>query len=213
MPYLQDQIRDINAFHLDQKVIFVWALGSLIPSIILLIFGVVISFALEGSILGISSTELPFWTFVILFLINAVYVLWLYLEYKSYIYYFTTSSVVIKHGVINTERHVVPYENIQDIRISRAIIERFLNLATVQIETAAHGSYIAKYLIPSVSNYRSIVNHIMEKTKQLAEKTEKRKRSGNDEIISLLGALLEEVKELKNVMSKKNSSSKSNKGR
>lgn len=212
MPHSQDQIRDVNAFHLDPKVIWIWSLKSVVPSVVLMLLVVLMSFAFEGHILGFESSEIPLWSFVFLLAINVFHMIWLHYEYKSFIYYFTTSSVVIKKGVINTERHVVPYERIQDIRVSRSIIERFLNLASVKIETAAHGSYVNKYVIPSVSNYRSIVNHMMEKTRKVVEKAKKEKVFDDQRAISLLEALLAEVKDLKNVLSKKEAT-KTHKGK
>ena len=200
----QDEIRDINAFHLDIKVIWIWSLNTVFPSLVLLIFIIAVSFAVTGNIFGVSSSELPFWVFGILLLINIVYITWLHLEYKYFIYYFTTSSVIIKKGVINTERHVIPFERIQDIQVSRSLLERFLNLASIKIETAAYGSHVTKQLIPSVSNYRSIVTHIMEKRRKMTGKAQKDKLTENQQMVELLKELVTEVKALKNVLSKEN---------
>ena len=209
----QDEIRDINAFHLDKKVIWIWSLNTVVPSLIILIFILAVSFAFTGNILGMASSELPLWVFGALLLVNIVYIVWLHLEYKYFIYYFTTSSVIIKKGVINTERHVIPYERIQDIRISRSILERLLNLASIKIETAAYGSHITKQLIPSVSSYRSIVNHLIEKRKKMATKIQKDKLTEDQQMVVLLTELLAEVKGLKNVLSKERDTKEPFKGR
>lgn len=114
----------------------------------------------------------------------------------------------MKHGVITTERRVIPYERIQDIGITRSIIERFLNLATIRIETATVGSHTSKSLIPSVSNYKPIVNHILERRDKAIES----QKGEKDRKIELMELLLSEVKGLKNVLSKINDTSKPKKG-
>ncbi len=213
MVQIQDQVRNVNAFHPDKKVIIIWSMPVLIPSVVILLLVVIVSLVLSGSFLSIELSELPFWLLMVLLPTNLIYVLWKYYEHNHYIYYFTNFNVVVKKGVITTQRHVVPYESIQDIRVSRSLLERFFNLASVRLETAAHGSFVSKYTIPSISNYKSIVNFLTEKQKKVREKAQKQKTEDSNKTNMLLKEIVLELKDLKNVLSKKEHTSKRKKGK
>ncbi|MBI4399300.1 PH domain-containing protein [Candidatus Micrarchaeota archaeon] len=62
--------------------------------------------------------------------------LWADMEYKAYTYQLTENELVIRWGIVNRHRVVVPYEKIQDAKTDRTALERVLGLVTLKIETA-----------------------------------------------------------------------------
>lgn len=90
-----------------------------------------------------SVVSLIFFPFVLTFLLIRYYTL----RYK-----FDDAGIRMSQGLINKQERVVQYARIQDLHVSRGMIERFLGLATVEIQTAA-GSATAELTVVGVKEF------------------------------------------------------------
>lgn len=156
--------QETGARHLDPKIRIVWALGAIIALFIIWIIASFASYLFLQDLFGIK--EKGFYPFVILIILLAIflpYFIWIDLEYRHFTFYLGEKDIIIKRGVISSHRDVIPYEKIQNISISRTILERFLNLATLHIETAAYNPKEGEGAIPAISGYKALVDEILEK--------------------------------------------------
>ena len=60
--------------------------------------------------------------------------------YQRYQYTFTTNTFDIESGVLNRREREIPYGRVQNVDISRNIVQRLLGLSAINIETAGGGS-------------------------------------------------------------------------
>ena len=60
--------------------------------------------------------------------------------YQRYAYTFTDDTFDIESGVLNRREREIPYGRIQNVDISRNVIQRLLGLSAIDIETAGGGS-------------------------------------------------------------------------
>ncbi|MBL8794875.1 MAG: PH domain-containing protein [Planctomycetia bacterium] len=76
-------------------------------------------------------------------------------RYITLRYRFDEESVRKAYGLIFKHEDLVQYARIQDLHLSRGLLERWLGLGTIQIQTAA-GSATAEVTIEGLSNYEEI---------------------------------------------------------
>lgn len=139
-------------------------MGAVIALFIIWVIASFASYIFLQDLFGIK--EKGFYPFVLLVILLAVflpYFIWTDMEYRHFTFYLGEKDIIIKRGVISSHRDVIPYEKIQNISISRSILERFLNLATLHIETAAHNPKEGEGIIPAISGYKLLVDDILEK--------------------------------------------------
>ncbi|MBN2477736.1 PH domain-containing protein [Candidatus Micrarchaeota archaeon] len=199
----QDRIRDVEAQRLDPKIIIIWGIKLLFPLTIFLLFFLFVFWIFPVSLLGQPAES----TWIIILgtyiIISIPYLVWVRLRYDNYVFYFSNRELIIRHGVIATERYVIPYEKIQDIHISRSVLERILSTASVRIETAIPGSITHERVIPAVLNYREFTNELLEKVEKARKSPSSYEgKTYEEEVVSLLKELLKEIKDLKRVTSK-----------
>lgn len=82
--------------------------------------------------------------FALIFIPPLTY-LYLVLTIKNYHYEFGEKLITLKQGIVSKSERNVMYGRIQNICVSRSIINRLLGLASVSIETASEGAG-AKFL-------------------------------------------------------------------
>lgn len=70
------------------------------------------------------------------------------LGFKKKGYAFRTHDVVFRHGVIATNTMVIPYNRVQHVALHEGLIERWFNLATVEVFTA--GGTASDLAIPGI---------------------------------------------------------------
>lgn len=66
----------------------------------------------------------------------AVSLLWEYVVWRRYDYFFEEDSLRITHGVFRRNERDIPYRRIQNVNIKRNIVQRVLEIAKVDFETA-----------------------------------------------------------------------------
>jgi putative membrane protein len=66
--------------------------------------------------------------------------LFYYFRYKTLRYRFDEKGISISYGILFRRQTFLTYARIQDIHVKRNLLERWLSIGTVEIETAAGGS-------------------------------------------------------------------------
>ena len=98
-----------------------------------------------------------FWQFMILALFTTVaspvVALVLYFRYQTLRYRFDDQGVSISYGVLFRREAFLTYKRIQDIHVKRNVVERWLSLARIEIQTAS-GASQAEMTIEGVAGVR-----------------------------------------------------------
>ena len=156
-----------QVYHLDPAVRVYWSAGAIIAALMGWILLTIISGLTTERLFGIDRGFYPILFFMIVALILLPYLIWIELNYHNYTYQFRKKRLIIKKGVLNKERVIIPYDRIQNINVTHNFFQRTLNLATVKIETAGTNPWESEGLIEGVGNYQQFIKHTME----LVEKT------------------------------------------
>lgn len=87
-------------------------------------------------------TEKFIFSHFIIGLIISAPLIYLYLKFliKNYHYEFGDKLMILKQGIISKSERSVMYGRIQNICVSQGIINRFMGLASISIETASEGA-------------------------------------------------------------------------
>jgi len=104
------------------------------------------------------------------YLISALAGLFLYplvliplmIRYYTLGYRFDKESIRKTHGLIFRHEDLVQYARIQDLHISRGILQRWLGLATIEIQTAA-GSMAPEMTIIGLTNFEELRDFLYSK--------------------------------------------------
>lgn len=83
----------------------------------------------------------------------------LYFHFKTLRYRFDDRGVSVSYGILWRRESYLTYSRIQDIHVSRNIIERWLGIGTVEIQTAA-GSAQAEERITGIREYADVRNFL-----------------------------------------------------
>lgn len=154
----EEAARKISRQHLDPMAIVAFILSYIIKSGIILLLAaatIIIAPALSAIILGV------YFTGIILIAI---------LAYANFYYEVDEKNFEKQHGIFYKQTTSIPFEQIQNVNISRSLIEQLLGLASLEIETAgASGnekkgvvgnfSTTAEGQLPGVSFSRARVLH------------------------------------------------------
>lgn len=206
------QIDEMKIRHLAPKIRILWALNAVVLAFLMwLLVSWLSQLAFPDDFLGVSSAVYPFMFFMLIGIFMIPYLVWVELKYRNYTYYIADTEMIIRRGVLRIERIAIPFEKVQNVNVSRSILERLLGLATLKIETAGTNPGEAEGVIPGVGNYHEAVDEILEhvehaRPKEAGGQEEKEKEFGMEmeaavkEIASLrdeLHRLREEMKKLK----------------
>jgi membrane protein YdbS with pleckstrin-like domain len=92
-----------------------------------------------------------------------------YFKYHTLRYRFDNEGISMRWGILFRREVILNYSRIQDIHLSSNIIERWLGLARVQIQTAS-GSASAEMTIEGLEEFEAIRNFLYSKMRGLKEK-------------------------------------------
>lgn len=194
-----------EARHLDRRVKVVWEFPTILA---MSVFWLVASIAYfiffpENALFGVPHVLFPLaLAIALLILVGLPLNFWVGLIYQNFTYELTDSDIVIREGVITRKTTVIPYGRIQDIRTERTLIERFLGLATLEIETAGSSKVASETLIPGIANKNEVISEIMRMVEK-AKSGDGLSGTGQQEKAPGLDAAMAEVlKELKTISSK-----------
>ncbi len=132
----------------------------------------------------------------------------MYFKYRSLRYKFDDQGVSMSWGILFKREVYLTYRRIQDIHVSRGIIQRWLGLATVSVQTAS-GSAGAEMSIEGIGNPEGLRDYLysrMRGSKEEPKTNEAGQQEGtlagadqgaSDEALVLLNEILGQVKALR----------------
>ena len=133
----------------------------------------------------------------------------LYFKYRTLKYRFDDEGIAMSWGLLWRKEIILTYARIQDIHVSRGLIERWFDLATVQIQTAS-GSGSAEMSIVGLTEYDALRDFLYSKMRgarfgekdatsisDAQETTSATTSSGADEAVALLTEIRDEIRALR----------------
>lgn len=188
--------------HVDPKIRILWALNAVVFAFLMWLFATWLAgLAFPDNFFGVQPGLYPFMFLMAVGIVLIPYLIWVELRYRNYTYYIADTEMIIRRGVLRIERTAIPFEKVQNVNVSRSILERILTLATVKIETAGTNPGEAEGVIPGVGNYRAVVDEILEHVEHaragVAIAREEVQPQGTDEMGKEIAALREELQKLR----------------
>ncbi len=191
-------------YHLDPGVRIYWSIGVIAAGLIVWVILMIVAGFTVDNVLGVDKGMFPLFFFTLIVLMLLPYLVWIELNYHNYTYQFRKKRLVIRKGVLNKERTVIPYIQIQNININRNVLQRALGIATIKIETAGTNPWESEGIIDGIGDYHSFVQHAMELVERSRHRTvpieEKKEKHEEDTDIFYLKQILVQLIELKKVM-------------
>jgi len=127
----------------------------------------------------------------------------LYFRYHTLRYRFDSEGIHMKVGILFRREVNVTYARIQDIHLSSGIIQRWLGLADVQIQTAS-GTSGAELTIEGFKEYEAIRDFLYAKMRSTREKTTHAPpplpSAAGDESVALLLAIRDELRQTRELL-------------
>lgn len=133
-----------------------------------------------------------------------LFILPLFFKYQSLHYRFDDEGISMSWGVLFKKEVYLTYRRIQDIHVSRGIIQRHLGLATVSVQTAS-GSAGAEMSIEGIGDPEGLRDYLYARMRgsrdepATPEHGETQSHAGTpaDEALGLLHEILEEIRSIK----------------
>lgn len=189
--------------YLDPKIRILWALNAVVFAFLMWLFATWLAgLAFPDNLMGVHPSFYPFMFLMAVGVVLIPYLVWVELRYRSYTYYMADTEMIIRRGVLRIERTAIPFEKVQNVNVSRSILERILGLATVKIETAGTNPGEAEGIIPGMGNYRVVVDEILERVEHAragvaVARDETRPPQGIDDMKKEIAAMREELQGLR----------------
>ncbi|UYP44253.1 hypothetical protein NEF87_000538 [Candidatus Lokiarchaeum ossiferum] len=155
------------------------------------------------------------WT-VILLIVAALFIIPVYLAYlfgniyiKNFSYEISEQFIVIKRGVFARTKTSIPFSRVQNVNVHQSLLDRWLNLFTIKIETAGavslESNALSEGYIPALSDPTKIeatINKLIHQyTQDVPEKVQDKIFTDNnlafDEFIAYILAKMTEGDEIK----------------
>lgn len=122
----------------------------------------------------------------------------LYIRFKTLRYRFDEEGVAMSWGLLFHKEVYLTYRRIQDIHVTRNLIERWMGLAKVPIQTAS-GTSGATMNIEGIRNPEPLRDFLYERMRGARAENEDREinRTDDDEALSLLHEIRDTLRELR----------------
>lgn len=91
-------------------------------------------------------------------------VLPLYFRYRTMRYQFNDDGISMSWGILFRRQIIVNYARIQDLHLKSNLIERWLGLARIQIQTAS-GNHAAEMTIEGVKEFEAVRDYLYARTR------------------------------------------------
>src|SRR5262245_38681298 len=121
----------------------------------------------------------------------------LYFKYHTLRYRFDEEGIGMSWGVLWRREIYLTYTRIQDIHLSRGLFERWLGLATIQLQTAS-GSSSSEMGIVGLSDFELVRDFLYSRMR--GADAERGDPAAHDSTLELLRELLAEVRRLRLVL-------------
>jgi len=133
----------------------------------------------------------------------------LFCRYYTLRYSFDEEGISMKWGLLFRREINLTYSRIQDIHVHAGLLQRWLGLADLKIQTAS-GSAEAEMVIEGFYEYAEIRDFVYTKMRgykvpqnkegKMEESIVKSSSEGNDEIVNLLTQITEELKKTRDAL-------------
>ena len=157
----------------------------------------------ESAILSIERPDRNLWTYYILcsFLIPPVLPILLlvfWFRYHTMRYKFTDEGISMSWGILFRRQVIINYARIQDIHLRSNIVERWLGLARVLVQTAS-GSAGAEMTLEGLKEFEAVRDFLYSKMRGVKDPAHKSSPSGATPVqtAELAAALREVARELR----------------
>ncbi len=116
--------------------------------------------AVDRGIQAITRPDRALWTYYILVALAIppafpVLVLFLYFRYHTMRYKFSDDGISMSWGILFRREVIVNYARIQDIHLKSNVVERWLGLARILVQTAS-GSHSAEMTIEGIKEFEAL---------------------------------------------------------
>lgn len=198
----------VEKYKIDPKVKIIWIYPYVLALLIIWLISTIVLIVGQGSIpIGILPNLNPIiGSFTILILgiiiICVPAYVWFSIEHNNFSYEFSDTELIIKEGVIDKHRAVIPYKTINNINVKLTFVERMLKIGTIEIDTAAGGDK-REGLIPGINDTDFVINKIHE----MMEREGTQDNIKEKDTATVLNKILDELKEIKTVLSNKDNKS------
>ncbi len=186
----------------DKKEIQKSAIGCAFVTIIFVAGPLVLSqfFAVEESF-ALVLNWIAAVVFVIAWLIGfPLRILWL----KHLSYEIEDSGVLIRKGILTKTQQNIPYQKITDFKLVRSIFDRYLGIASIQIQTAGQGTVAYEGILVGLIDWDELLDDLRMRIKSPGAVTEVSDRldlpAGDKEV---LGQILDELKAIRAAVEEK----------
>ena len=156
----------------------------------------------------IMAIEKPHINLLYLYLVRSLLLLPLFLiifppllvRYLTLRYTFDENSITMRWGFLFRREVHITYSRIQDLHINCGLLQRWLGLADILIQTAS-GNSSAEVQIEGLMEYDAVRDFLYSKMRGTeAEEPAGEEVSPEDQVLELLGGILNEMKGIKSVM-------------
>ncbi|MFT3710514.1 MAG: PH domain-containing protein [Archangium sp.] len=106
----------------------------------------------------------------------------LYFRFHTLWYRFDASGVSMGYGILFRREMQLTYARMQDIHLSQNILERWLGIGTVTVQTAGSGES-GNLAIVGVSDFEGIRDYLYAKMRGVRAEPHEEKSAGGDELL------------------------------
>lgn len=121
----------------------------------------------------------------------------LFFRYHTLHYKFDSEGITMRWGILFRKEIHLTYARIQDIHLVSGVIQRWLGLGNIQIQTAS-GSAAAEMVIEGLTEYEELRDFIYAKMRGYkegeSEENEENAADSGNEALDILRKILEEIK-------------------
>ena len=184
-------------FRLNRHVKLLWLLPTA-GIVAFLLFAGIMAFLLAptSDFLGITSRNYFYVLPLLALIFGIIDYSWIELIYRNFTYELDDNEIVIRQGVLTRRTTVIPYAAIQDISVERSVAERFLGIATLEIETSGSLRLASEITLPGIAEKDAVVRDLMHRAEKAKSVQAASAAEGESETERLLGGILAELKEI-----------------
>ena len=154
---------------------------------------------LPAHIAAIERPSPPLWTYYVLQAIASTFafpvtIVLLYFRYHTMRYRFDAEGIHMRWGILMRREVMLNYSRIQDIQLRANVVERWLGLARIEIQTAS-GSAGAQMTLEGLLNFVEVRDFLYSRMRGARHVGETSPAMGSNE--SLAGVLTDVARELR----------------
>jgi putative membrane protein len=158
----------------------------------------------ESAILAITRPKDSLWTYYILSALGSliaapIMLVYLYFRFHTMQYRFDHEGISMRWGILFHHEIVLNYARIQDIHLRSNVVERWLGLARIEIQTASGGSG-AEMTIEGLDNAEDVRDFLYSRMRGAAERSNRKPlvaaNGGAAEILSEAASELRAIRKL-----------------